>query len=171
MSYICAMVYIRWTASREEVERFDDDTAITWSRSKSVFGMKPHDFCTLSHTFNPDSHTTMVRQHVYISFYFFVLLSIIMSQILFQAIKHPKAPPQDDHTRSDVIFSLNQLKELPPEASNTSESNGIKTTKPRTELIAINHVCYTGVHPFLLGSRASQGIIDYMTKLSKFANG
>ena len=43
------------------MEREDADTAICCSRSKSVLGMTPHDFCTLSHTVRVDDSTIMVR--------------------------------------------------------------------------------------------------------------
>lgn len=42
------------------MEREGNSTIIAWSRAKSVLNMKPHDFCTLSHTMQVDNHTTMV---------------------------------------------------------------------------------------------------------------
>jgi len=141
------MQYSEWTAGRDVVEKdTSTNTAITWTRSKSVFNMKPHDFCTLSHACRVNDSTVMV---------------------VMKGVKdHPAAPPRQDYSRSEIIFSLNVLTDV---TATLPLSVDMSSTQSQTKLITISHVAYTGVFPFLVSSRAYQGIIDFMTALDAYA--
>lgn len=138
--------YSEWAAERSEVEKIDENTTITWSKSKSILNMKPHDFSTLSHTLRVDNSTIMM---------------------MFQSVNHPNVPLHKDYSRSRIVFSLNLLLDKTPDKNWDNVSN---RTHLQTELVTVNHVCYTGLLPLLVSGRAFQGIVDYMTSLGRYVN-
>lgn len=101
----------------------------------------------------------------------FVCVCACLCQVLMYGVEHPDVPPLKNHSRSNIIFSVNVLKDVTPIISFVEGQSEPKLPlPPQTELITISHVAYTGVYPFLINQRAVSGILDYLGALDSFAS-
>eukprot|EP01038_Epipyxis_sp_PR26KG_P012785 gene12785-17141_t len=78
-----------FSAGRTDAHIIDPNTKIVWNRTKSSFGVKPYDFCTLMHYFkDPKSSFTM---------------------IISKATVHEKVQKHKEFNRAEVLMGINIL--------------------------------------------------------------
>jgi len=134
----------RYSMGRQDISHMGPNTKVVWNRVSSSLAPKPHDFCSLMHQHRAADGSLL---------------------LITKAVTHPLVQPNSQHTRSEIIFSLNILRPIPSAVSSTATSTSRSSSRFQTQFTSISHVKYGNIHPYIASKGAFHGTVNFINNL------